>query len=218
MPSERLEKIDQLAVSLAGEHEQKGGWPYHYVVTRRGRSFAGFVSAAGVWRFIEERGLRCAGDFPGVTPLEGSFYKFRTLGTLPTGVETRVWQWTDYTRATITEHEGLRVVNYHHADAKNRVVYDFRETVDFWERMYARGSFDGVWRAREIGEHGKYVVMRDRKYDTVIFIRGNEIEAFLERGLNFGLVDAGAWGSWVAINYNDYHQLTPHARGEDPRD
>jgi len=125
MSRDRLEKIEHLAVSLANAETRKDGWPYNYFVTQRGMRLAGFMSPSGFWRFIEERGLRCAGDFPGAAEIEGAFYRLRTLDPLPIGVETRVWQGMDYTRATITEHEGLRVVNYHCVQARNRGCASF---------------------------------------------------------------------------------------------
>lgn len=52
----------------------------------------------------------------------------------------------------------------------------------------------------------------------LIHLSPNKWDAFLERGLDFGIIDSGPCGAWVAVAYNDFHNLKPTARGEDSCD
>jgi hypothetical protein len=217
MPSERLEKIDQLTVSPCRPEWRNGAPPYRYGVSRRGWGFTFFTSEAAFWRFIEERALRCDKIGLGTTEIGGAFYRFETMHALPIGIETRIRRGRHYTRATITEHEGVRVVNYHHVDAKNRVIYDFAESRNCWESSYVRGSFEAAWKARELGGHAKSVVVQGRKYDSVRYIVGSQIEPFIESGVHYGHINSDEWGAWVAVNANDYQRALA-ARREEPRD
>ncbi len=114
------------------QHEKTCG--YWYLVQQNSTSHTAFKTIKGLYRWILLRGLTLAepipknrGDYK-VIKIGGSYYDNMTFDELPAGIETKQLDNANYTRATITKHDGLSVVNFHNCNVKNRVVFDYFKT------------------------------------------------------------------------------------------
>ncbi len=110
---------------------------YWYAVQSYATAHTAFHSQAGLYRWLEERGLELRGELPiaptwGVTAIVGEYRQAHHLSydafyALPAIIETKVMSNGDYTLGRITKDaDGLRTVHYLNCNLKHRPVYDYR--------------------------------------------------------------------------------------------
>ena len=124
-------KLDVICITPE-QHEKTCG--YWYLITQRGTSHTAFKTKQGLFRWILERGLELSepvpvnrGEYKNIT-IRGEYYDNMTFKELPAGMETKQLDNADYTRATITEYEGLNVINFQNCNVKDRKVFDYFQT------------------------------------------------------------------------------------------
>ena len=124
-------KLDVICITPE-QHEKTCG--YWYLVQQRSTSHTAFRTKEGLLNWLNERGLKLADTLPAnrgdykVIKINGSYYDNMTFEPLPDGVEIKQMDNADYTRATITEYEGLNVINFQNCNVKDRKVFDYFQT------------------------------------------------------------------------------------------
>lgn len=102
--------------------------PYQWLIQQHGTPTNAFVYKHAFRMWLQERGLKLEGRAARYQKIIGTFYERSFIDSpLPAGEESLQLDNGDYTRAVITKGEdGLKVVNYHNANTRNREVADYR--------------------------------------------------------------------------------------------
>ena len=133
--------ISDLRVTVLSEKERRERFmavPYKYLVTIGSTPFTAYESPEAFARFLDERGLRIgeAEAWGRGFKIDGSYVENMTFDELPEGPNTRQLCNGNYTRVTITEEGGLKVMNFHNPNVPNRALYDYRESCDEWQHSF----------------------------------------------------------------------------------
>lgn len=132
-----LETFDNLTLISLDETGHQRTCNYWYLVQHQTRAHTAFETAAGLYRWMDERGLTLAGELPahgifGVLKINGSYRQESHLHdadvfpTLETVCESKTMSNGDYVVAKITrDANGVRCVHTLNPNVKDRQVFDY---------------------------------------------------------------------------------------------